>query len=172
MFYKQVIRNGDVNQVVDEKIVDGQLYVDEAPILGSNNPVTSDSVAKIAAVIPEGAGESNKLVSADDIQMVDGGALDEEDLDEGVLSIQYPSSFASIELTTATAITVLANEGIPNFRLLVDNSGNSSAVTVTVKDSEGVATLLHEKTGGASVGAGKVMLVSAVGSCWFLSEME
>lgn len=41
MFHIDVIKDGDVSKVKSQTLVDGQMYVDENPVSGSDNPVTS-----------------------------------------------------------------------------------------------------------------------------------
>lgn len=71
MFHKLIIKDGNVTKVVDEVLVDGQEYVDEKPLAGSVNEVTSGGVAEaieesadeIKEVIPPGTDEENPLVN-------------------------------------------------------------------------------------------------------------
>lgn len=46
MFHINIIKDSDVAKVQKEILVDGQMYVDEAPTAGSTNLVTSGGVAK------------------------------------------------------------------------------------------------------------------------------
>lgn len=77
MHHIKVIKDGNVNNVVKEQLVDGVQYVDNEPHEGSFNGITSGAVAKIAehvttaeddidsieGKIPSGASSSNKLVT-------------------------------------------------------------------------------------------------------------
>ena len=77
MHHIKVIKDGNVNNVVKEQLVDGVQYVDNEPHEGSLNGITSDAVAKVAEhvttaegeigsieeKIPSGASSSNKLVT-------------------------------------------------------------------------------------------------------------
>lgn len=70
MHHIKVIKDGNVNNVVKEQLVDGVQYVDNEPHEGSLNGITSDAVAKVAGdvgevkdVIPEGTTEENPLVT-------------------------------------------------------------------------------------------------------------
>ena len=70
MHHIKVIKDGNVNNVVKEQLVDGVQYVDDEPREGSLNGITSGAVAKVAGdvgdvkdVIPEGTTEENKLVN-------------------------------------------------------------------------------------------------------------
>ena len=70
MHHIKVIKDGNVNNVVKEQLVDGVPYVDDEPREGSLNGITSDAVAKVAGdvgdvkdVIPEGTTEENPLVN-------------------------------------------------------------------------------------------------------------
>lgn len=67
-------------------------------------------------------------------------------------------------------MTVLANSGVPNFALLVDNSENSNDVTVTVKDSTDATTFYQSTAAGNKVSAGKICQITCVGKCWTLAE--
>jgi hypothetical protein len=98
------------------------------------------------------------------------GDKTESDLVNGALSIGGGNSITKLTLTTVQALTVKANEGTPNFALEIDNTGNSNDVTVTVKDSTGTTTLNASVAGGDTVGAGKYVQLTCVGSCWTLAE--
>lgn len=47
MHHIKVIKDGNVNNVVKEQLVDGVQYVDDEPRKGSLNGITSDAVAKV-----------------------------------------------------------------------------------------------------------------------------
>lgn len=133
------------------------LEFDTKPTKGSFNPVTSGGVA-------EAVDEAD--------QISDGGAKTESDLVDGALSIGKHNSVTKLTLTTAQTLTVLANEGVPNFALEIDNTGNSNGVAVTVKDSTGTNTLMHSSVAGATVAANTVAQVTAVGNCWAFTYFE
>jgi hypothetical protein len=98
------------------------------------------------------------------------GDKTESDLVSGALTIDGGNSITKLTLATVQALTVKANEGTPNFALEIDNTGNSNDVTVTVKDSTGTTTLNASVAGGDTVGAGKYVQLTCVGSCWTLAE--
>jgi hypothetical protein len=102
--------------------------------------------------------------------MYDLGDKTEADLINGKLSIGCGNSTTTLTLTTVNAVTILANSGVPNFALLIDNSGNSNAVTVTVKDSTDTTTFLYSVSSGNEVDAGKIYQLTCVGKCWTLAE--
>lgn len=99
----------------------------------------------------------------------DGGSKTEADLVEGVLSIASTNSVTKLTLTTAQTLTVLANEGVPNFALEIDNTGNSNDVTVTVKDSTGTTTLKASAAGGNKIDDGAYVQLTCVGGCWTMA---
>lgn len=102
--------------------------------------------------------------------MYDLGTKTESDLDSGKLAIGCGNSTTELTLTSVQALTVLANPGVANFALLVDNTGNSNAVTVTVKDSTDTDTFYQSVAAGNTVEAGKICQVTCVGKCWTLAE--
>lgn len=102
--------------------------------------------------------------------MYDLGDKTEADLINGKLAIGCGNSTTTLTLTTVNAVTILANSGVPNFALLIDNSGNSNAVTVTVKDSTDTTTFLQSVSAGNEVAAGKIYQLTCVGKCWTLAE--
>ena len=102
--------------------------------------------------------------------IIDGGSKTESNLVDGALVIGGGNSLTKLTLTTVQTLTVKANGDIPNFALEIDNTGNSNDVTVTVKDFAGTTTLKASAAGGDTVGAGKYMQLTCVGSCWTLSE--
>ena len=104
--------------------------------------------------------------------MYDLGTKTESDLSNGKLAIGCGNSNTELTLTTVNALTVLANSGVPNFALLIDNSGNSSDVTVTVKDSTDTTTFYQSTAAGNKVSAGKICQITCVGKCWTLAEFE
>lgn len=98
-----------------------------------------------------------------------GGSKTESDLIEGVLTIASTNSVTKLTLTTAETLTVLANEGVPNFALEIDNTGNSNDVTVTVKDSTGTTTLKASAAGGNTIDDGAYVQLTCVGGCWTMA---
>lgn len=104
--------------------------------------------------------------------MYDLGTKTESDLNSGKLAIGCGNSTTELTLTTVNSLTVLANPGVANFALLVDNSGNSNDVTVTVKDSTDATTFYQSTAAGNKVSAGKICQVTCVGKCWTLAEFE
>ena len=91
MHHNLIIKDGDTTKVVKEVLVDGVQFVDEKPIEGSVNSVTSGGVAAalkdaddkadgidtrletVEGVIPSGASESNKVVTASDLAAAEAG---------------------------------------------------------------------------------------------------
>lgn len=130
------------------------LEFDTKPTKGSFNPVTSGGVAEAVGSVPEGGSKT--------------GA----DLVDGTLAIEGAGSWTSLTLTTEAALTILANKGIPNFAITVDNSDNANDVEVTVKTSDETATLKHSVAGGTTIAAGSVVQITAVGNCWTLASFE
>lgn len=104
--------------------------------------------------------------------MSDFGNKTESDLTSGKLSIESGNSVINLTLTTVSALTVLANSGVPNFALTIDNSGNSNNVTITVKDSTDTNTLMQSVNAGNEATAGKIYQLTCVGNCWTLAEFE
>ena len=102
--------------------------------------------------------------------IVNVGNKTESDLVDGVLTIGGGNSLTRLTLTTVQTLTVLANEGVPNFALEIDNTGNGNDVTVTVKDSTGTTTLNASAAGGNTVSTGKYYQLTCVGNCWTLAE--
>lgn len=133
------------------------LVFDATPTPGSENAVTSGGVAEAVA---------------DAVHISDGGEKTESDLIDGALSIGEPNSVTKMTLTTARTLTVLANDGVPNFALEIDNSGNSNGVTVTVKDSTGTNTLKHSSVAGTTIVANTIAQITAVGDCWAFTYFE
>ncbi len=142
-----------------EDIVKSVLEFDAVPTEGSPNMLESGAVANAV-----------EQAKAEASEIHDGGSKTEADLVEGVLTIASTNSITKLTLTTAQTLTVLANEGVPNFALEIDNTGNSNDVTVTVKDSTGTTTLKASAAGGNTVGTGKYYQLTCVGSCWTLAE--
>ena len=75
-----------------------------------------------------------------------------------------------LALTTVNALTVkYTGTGAPNFTLEIDNTGNSGAVTVTVKDASD-NTLFYSTAAGNSIAAGKYVQLTCVNKCWTMAE--
>ena len=129
--------------------------------LGSVNVDVGDEVAWTGSVWFKVGGNC---------EIHDGGSKTESDLVEGVLTISSTNSVTKLTLTTAQTLTVLANEGVPNFALEIDNTGNSNDVTVTVTDSTETATLNPSYSGGTKCYAGKFYQLTCVGTCWNITE--
>jgi len=104
--------------------------------------------------------------------MYDLGTKTESDLNNGKLAIGCGNSTTELTLTTVNALTVLANPGVANFALLVNNSGNSNDVTVTVKDSTDKDTFLYSSAAGNQVKKNTICQITCVGRCWTLAEFE
>lgn len=114
----------------------------------------------------------NRLVSRNDIPLDDLGETSDTDLTDSTLAIEASNSYTVLHVTTATAITILANPGLGNFAVLIDNGTNASDVTITVKDSTNTNTYLHSSAAGTDVAAGKIAQLTCVGTCWTLAEFE
>lgn len=114
MHHIKVIKDGNVNNVVKEQLVDGVQYVDNEPHEGSLNGITSDAVAKFAGnvgevkdVIPEGTTEENPLVNETrlgGISEVVAAALD--DLDARIRAIEEAVSATNLGERTADSLDV------------------------------------------------------------------
>lgn len=141
-----------------EDIVKSVLEFDEVPTEGSPNLVDSGAVAQAVAQAEAKASEIH-----------DGGSKTESDLVEGVLTIASTNSVTKLTLTTAETLTVLANEGVPNFAIEIDNTGNNNDVTVTVKDSTGTTTLKASAAGGNTIDDGAYVQLTCVGGCWTMA---
>ena len=142
-----------------EDIVKSVLEFDAVPTEGSPNMLESGAVANAV-----------EQAKAEASEIHDGGSKTEADLVEGVLAIASTNSVTKLTLTTVETLTVLANEGIPNFALEIDNTGNGNDVTVTVQDSAGTITLNPSYSGGNKCYAGKFYQLTCVGNCWNITE--
>lgn len=94
----------------------------------------------------------------------------EVDIDQGVLAIDGGNTVTKVTLTTVNAVTFSVNESVPAFAIEIDNTGNSNDVTLNVTRM-GTA-LKYSVAGGTTVGAGKYVQLTCVGSCWTLAEFE
>jgi hypothetical protein len=113
---------------------------------------------------------NDNLESVAHAGMYDLGDKTESDLTDGKFAIGAGNSTTKLTLTTVSALTVLANSGVPNFALVIDNSGNSNNVTITVKDSTDTDTFMKSVSAGNEATAGKIYQVTCVSSCWTLAE--
>jgi len=104
--------------------------------------------------------------------LLDLGTKTDDDLDNGTYTVIRANSHTTFALTTATAMTVNANPGLGNFEMLIDNSGNASDLTITVKSNNGQTTYMHSSAAGTDVAAGKIAQLTCVGTCWTLAEFE
>ena len=104
--------------------------------------------------------------------MIDLGDKTESDLTDGVYTVPVANSHTGLTLTTAAALTVKSNPGLGDFEMLIDNSGNTNDVTITVKSNNGQVTYLHSSAAGTDVAAGKIAQLTCVGTCWTLAEFE
>lgn len=141
-----------------EDIVKSILEFDEVPTEGSPNLVESGAVAHAVAHAEAGASEIH-----------DGGSKTESDLVDLTLTIGGGNSLTKLTLTTVQALTVKANDGVPNFAMEIDNTGNSNDVTVTVKDSTGMTTLKASAAGGNTIDDGAYVQLTCVGGCWTMA---
>ena len=94
----------------------------------------------------------------------------EEEIDQGVLSIDGGNTVTKVTLATVNAVTFSVDESVPAFAIEIDNTGNSNDVDVTVVN--GATTLKYSSAAGNQVGAGKYVQLTCVGSCWTLAEFE
>lgn len=113
---------------------------------------------------------NDNLESVAHAGMYDLGNKTESDLTDGKLAIGAGNSTTKLTLTTISTLTVLANSGVPNFALVIDNSGNSNDVTITVKDSTDTDTFMQNVNAGNEVTSGKIFQLTCVGNCWTLAE--
>lgn len=132
---------------------------------------TETSVDEILGSIATALSTINTAIeSVSHAGMYDLGNKTESDLNNGKLAIGAGNSTTKLTLTTVSALTVLANSGVPNFALVIDNSGNSNNVTITVKDSTDTTTFMQSVSAGNEVTAGKIYQLTCVGNCWTLAE--
>ena len=94
----------------------------------------------------------------------------ESDIVSGAIAVDGGNTVTSVTLTTVNAITFSVDETVPCFALEIDNTGNSDDVEVTVM--KGASTLKYSTAAGNTVGAGKFVQLTCVGSCWTLAEFE
>ena len=129
------------------------------------------SVDEILGSIATALGTINAAIeTVSHAGMYDLGNKTESDLNNGKLAIGAGNSTTKLTLTTVSTLTVLANSGVPNFALVIDNSGNSNNVTITVKDSTDTTTFLQSVSAGNVATAGKIYQLTCVGNCWTLAE--
>lgn len=130
-----------------------------------------------AIVTPSSTWDASKWTETSVDKVINAGMSDfgdktESDLTDGKLAIEVGNSVTNLTLTTVSALTVLANSGVPNFALTIDNSGNSNNVTITVKDSTDTNTLMQSVNAGNEATAGKIYQLTCVGKCWTLAEFK
>lgn len=129
------------------------------------------SVDEILGSIATALGTINSTIeNVSHAGMYDLGNKTESDLTNGKLAIGAGNSTTKLTLTTVSTLTVLANSGVPNFALVIDNSGNSNNVTITVKDSTDTTTFMQSVSAGNVATAGKIYQLTCVGNCWTLAE--
>lgn len=92
----------------------------------------------------------------------------ESDVVNGVLSVRGNNVVTSVALTTLSTLTIDVLSSVPNFAIEIDNTGNSNDVTLNVTRM-GTA-LKYSVAGGDTVGTGKYVQLTCVGSCWTLAE--
>lgn len=135
------------------------------------NDWTETSIDEILAGVETALGTINSTIeNVSHAGMYDLGNKTESDLTDGKLAIGAGNSTTKLTLTTVSVLTVLANSGVPNFALVIDNSGNSNNVTITVKDSTDTTTFMQSVSAGNEVTAGKIYQLTCVGNCWTLAE--
>ena len=115
---------------------------------------------------------SSAVVGLESQGMIDLGEKTEADLTDGVYTVTVPNSHTGLTLTTVAALTVKGNRGLGDFEILIDNSGNTNNVAITVKSNNGQVTYLHSSAAGTDVAAGKIAQLTCVGTCWTLAEFE
>ena len=144
MHHIKVIKDGNVNKVVKEQLVDGVQYVDDEPREGSLNGITSGAVAKIAGdvgevaervttaerdidtiegKIPSGASSSNKLVTESDLE----AAQD-----------RWQTGFTPKGEATVSAINALTTQSNGD-QYIVTDSGTITAGSISVVAGDTVA---------------------------------
>lgn len=137
MHHIKVIKDGNVNNVVKEQLVDGVQYVDNEPHEGSFNGITSGAVANIAEQIttaegnidsiekkiPSGASSSNKLVTESGME----NAL-------STIGTGYTpkgnATVATLEALTGQSngdMYIVTDSGTLNYGALAVSAGNSVA---------------------------------------------
>lgn len=144
-----------------------QRFYNKLKVWISNEFASRDMVAGIDTALDT---LNDTIETVSHAGMYDLGTKTESDLNNGKLAIGCGNSNTELTLTTVNALTVLANSGVANFALLVDNSGNSNDVTVTVKDSTDTTTFYQSTAAGNTVSAGKIYQITCVGRCWTLAE--
>ena len=164
MHHIKVIKDGNVNNVVKEQLVDGVQYVDYEPREGSLNGITSDAVVKalgqseseisgIKSVIPPNASPTNKLVTKQTTNELDtrvsaieaavpsdasssNKLVSEESLSNAIGSIE--SGFTPKGEATVSAINSLTTQSNGD-QYIVTDSGTITAGTLEVTAGDTVA---------------------------------
>lgn len=146
-----------------------QRFYNKLKVWISNEYASKDMVAGIGTALDT---LNDTIETVSHAGMYDLGTKTESDLNNGKLAIGCGNSNTELTLTTVNAVTILANPGVANFALLVNNSGNSNDVTVTVKDSTDTNTFLYSSAAGNQVKKNTICQITCVGRCWTLAEFE
>lgn len=144
----------------------GNYYEVQGKVARLRTKTDGDNVTQLTFDTTSGVLEA---INSGNSEIHDDGSKTESDLVEGVLAIASTNSVTKLTLTTAQTLTVLANAGIPNFALEIDNAGNGNDVTVTVKDSTGTTTLKASAAGGTTIDDGAYVQLTCVGGCWTMA---
>lgn len=112
-----------------------------------------------------------KLGGGGNSEIVDGGNKTESDIIGGKLSIESANSFTRLVLTSISNLEVIANSGIPNFTLYIDNTSNLNFVTISVKTSDSSETLYYSFSGGNVVGNSEKFILTALGNTFAISKL-
>ena len=149
-------------------VLDGKIYLcTTRSKTGNSAPYTYEVVlTKMNGVVES----LNSIVEVVDI--IDFGDKTESDIVDGVYAVNSSNSHTELTLTTVAVLTIKANPGLGNFEMLIDNSGNTNDVTITVKSNDGSETYLHSSVAGTDVAAGKIFQLTCVGKCWTIAEVE
>lgn len=146
MFHIFIIKDGDVNKVAKRILVDGQMYVDEKPVKGSANLITSNSVAELVGLLPVGTDEENPLVNqkdlADTIAAADLSGVPAEVAAAALCQLKENLDAATIENADLEArVSALENAESVN-----DNRAILSAPSIRndVQEDDGIGRTLDE----------------------------
>lgn len=176
MHHIKVIKDGNVNNVVKEQLVDGVQYVDNEPHEGSLNGITSGAVAKVAGdvgdvkdVIPEGTSEENPLVNetglgevAERVTTAEGdiGSI-EEKIPSGASSSNKLVTESGMEDALSTIGTGYTPKGNATVATLESLTGQSNGDMYIVTDS---GTL---NDGALAVSAGDSVAWDSTNEVWY-----
>ncbi len=106
------------------------------------------------------------------LDLIDNGTKSESDISSGKIDITRNNTNTIVTLTSVSALTLnVTFYGIPNLVIELDNTGNQSNVTLTLKDGTN-NTMKHSTSAGNVAQAGKYYQVTAVGNCWTMAEFE